>query len=61
MVSSKPVDGFQLGPVHATHRFPLEGQGVLVVGPNRVSMAGIEMLVRTAVQLLQELWAQGAR
>jgi hypothetical protein len=43
-------------------REAFEQQGYeTLVGPNRVSMAGIDVLVRTAVQLLQELWAQGAR
>ena len=28
-----------------THRFPLEGQGVLVVGPNRLFLAYIEQVL----------------
>ena len=28
-----------------THRFPLEGQGVLVVGPNRVFLSYIEQVL----------------
>jgi hypothetical protein len=31
-----------------------------LIGPSRVSMAGIEQLVDTAVDLLQVLWSQGA-
>jgi hypothetical protein len=42
-------------------REAFEQQGYeTLVGPNRVSMTGIEELVRTAVELLHELWAQGA-
>ena len=40
-------------------REAFEQQGYeTLVGPNRVSMTGIEKLVDTAVELLQELWAQ---
>ena len=40
-------------------REAFEQQGYeTLVGPNRVSMEGIETLVERAVELLQELWAQ---
>jgi hypothetical protein len=43
-------------------REAFEQQGYeTLVGPNRVSMAGIEKLVDTALELLQELWTQRAR
>ena len=43
-------------------REAFEQQGYeTLVGPNRVSMEGIEVLVETAIELLQELWIQQAR
>ena len=33
-----------------THRFPLEGQGVLVVGPNRLFLAYIEQVLPSSMK-----------
>ena len=51
MVQGGPGTGKTVVALHRaayllyTHRFPLEGQGVLVVGPNRVFLTYIEQVL----------------